>query len=99
MEKAGLVKGLEVLNEQHLPVKTLITDRHPHITKYLKDKHPDIDHKYDIWHIAKGELLIMLKILIINEIVLIMTCNLVVSTYKPFTLNRSCFKNSAYSSK
>ena len=37
-----------------LQVKDLVTDRHPSITKYMREKKPDIQHYNDIWHVAKS---------------------------------------------
>ena len=35
-----------------------MTDRHRHINKWLRENHQDITHYYDVWHVAKGVLLI-----------------------------------------
>ena len=31
-----------------------MTDRHPQISKWLKETHPN-RHYYDVWHVAKGK--------------------------------------------
>ena len=28
-------------------------DRHTQITKYMRDKYPKVDHRCDVWHVAK----------------------------------------------
>jgi solute carrier family 8 (sodium/calcium exchanger) len=54
MEKEGLRRVLEFLEQQNFTVKTLITDRHKQINKWLRETYPTISHYFDIWHVAKG---------------------------------------------
>lgn len=55
MEMEGLKRGLEYLTKTvKIDVKDLITDRHVMIKKYMKEKQKDINHFFDVWHIAKG---------------------------------------------
>ena len=55
MELEGLKRGLAYLiDQQKLEVKDLVTDRHVMIKKYMKDNRPDVNHYFDVWHIAKG---------------------------------------------
>ena len=54
MEKEGLMRSLKNLHEHNLDIDVLITDRHRQIAKYIREEHPDIQHRYDIWHVAKG---------------------------------------------
>ena len=54
MEKEGLSRVLNFLSANCLEVKTLITDRHSQISKFIGKQYPTIDHHYDIWHISKG---------------------------------------------
>nr|XP_054770487.1 uncharacterized protein LOC129278312 [Lytechinus pictus] len=54
MELEGLHRGLTKLKEADIPIENIVTDRHPQIAKYLRENHPDINHYYDVWHIAKG---------------------------------------------
>ena len=56
MEYAGLVRALEFLADNSLQVGTLVTDRHKQITKYMRQSHPNVDHRYDVWHVSKGKL-------------------------------------------
>lgn len=58
MEKAGLIKCLDTLQEADLDVAhcQFVTDRHLGIAKYLRETRPDIQHCYDIWHVAKCKL-------------------------------------------
>uniref|UniRef100_A0A8C6UFY6 Transposase n=1 Tax=Neogobius melanostomus TaxID=47308 RepID=A0A8C6UFY6_9GOBI len=53
MEGEGLARSLQRI-KNFVAVDTLITDRHVSIKKYLREKHPDIEHLFDIWHVAKG---------------------------------------------
>jgi len=54
MEKEGLKNALQFLAEQSINISTLITDRHTQITKFVSQNYPDIDHRFDVWHVAKG---------------------------------------------
>ena len=64
MEKEGLSRALQFLiNQHHLNIATLITDRHKQVSKFLCNKYPDIKHQYDIWHISKGTLVIKIIVL------------------------------------
>ncbi|VDI11931.1 Hypothetical predicted protein, partial [Mytilus galloprovincialis] len=49
-----LVQSNEVKDTNHIEVSTLVTDRHVMIKKFMKDNHPEINHYFDVWHIAKG---------------------------------------------
>lgn len=55
MEKEGLERVLEHLQQQGLTVQVLVTDRHKQINKWLRESHPAITHYYDVWHVAKGK--------------------------------------------
>lgn len=52
MEKEGLRRGLDFLEEKGLEVDYIVTDRHPQIKKYLCDR--GITQYYDVWHVVKG---------------------------------------------
>ena len=54
MEHKGLVKALKFLDDNSVQVKTLVTDRHKQIAKYMREQMPSIDHRYDVWHVLKG---------------------------------------------
>ena len=54
MELEGLVRALNFLTDNQVQIGTIITDRHKQINKYLREKHPSIEHRYDVWHISKG---------------------------------------------
>ena len=54
MEKEGLQHCLNFLKEHDLDVEVLVTDRHKQINKWLREKHSDVKHYYDVWHVAKG---------------------------------------------
>ena len=53
MEKEGLVRSLRMLEKKKFKIDTLVTDRHKQIAKWLKGNAANIDHRYDIWHLAK----------------------------------------------
>lgn len=57
MEKEGLVRGVQLLKKKRFKIGTLVTDRHKQIAKWLRENEPHIDHRYDVWHMAKCMLL------------------------------------------
>ena len=54
MELKGLQETLTVLDQFKIKIKSLVTDRHKQIAKWLRDHRPDIKHFFDCWHIAKS---------------------------------------------
>ena len=61
MEKEGLIRCVEFLEGLGLSIGSLITDRHPVVQKWVREKLPDTKHYYDVWHVAKGKLTTSLK--------------------------------------
>ena len=59
MEKEGLIRSLEFLENAGIQPVSIITDRHPQIQKYLREEKSHIQHYYDVWHISKGNISIM----------------------------------------
>lgn len=55
MEKEGLVRGLEFFEDNKLSIGLLVTDRHKEINAWLQKNKPDIEHRFDVWHVAKCE--------------------------------------------
>ena len=45
---------MDFLKDNKLTIDVLVTDRHKQINKWLREKHPDIKHYFDTWHVAKG---------------------------------------------
>ena len=55
MEKEGLIRALDFLiNDNQLQISHLVTDRHSAVKKFMREQHPDIQHWFDVWHVAKG---------------------------------------------
>ncbi|XP_056100848.1 uncharacterized protein LOC130079563 [Rhinichthys klamathensis goyatoka] len=52
MEEEGLRRSLDLLEESGVKLDCVVTDRHPQIRKFLKDR--KINHYYDVWHMVKG---------------------------------------------
>ncbi|XP_041855509.1 uncharacterized protein LOC121649045 [Melanotaenia boesemani] len=52
MEKEGLVRSLALLEARGVTLDCIVTDRHPQIQKFLRDR--NITQYYDVWHMAKG---------------------------------------------
>lgn len=57
MEMEGLLRCLRILEEEGVVISDLVTDRHPQIKAYMKIEMTDINHWFDVWHVAKGNLL------------------------------------------
>lgn len=43
-----------MLQDHNCTIRTVAADRHPSVTKIMKDKYPNISHVFDLWHIVKG---------------------------------------------
>lgn len=56
MEKRGLELAVRWLQENHLQIGIIITDRHLQIQKWIRENLPQTTHYYDVWHVAKGKL-------------------------------------------
>ena len=56
MEKEGLCQTLKFLGDNSLDVGMLISDRLEQINKFMRLQYPDIEHRYDVWHVAKGKM-------------------------------------------
>ncbi|XP_033992284.1 uncharacterized protein LOC117487734 [Trematomus bernacchii] len=52
MEKEGLKRCLDHLESNNLAVEYIVTDRHPQIQKFLRER--NIEQFYDVWHFEKG---------------------------------------------
>lgn len=53
MEKEGLKRCLDKLESCGLVVDSIVTDRHPQIQKYLRER--NVTQYYDVWHFEKGK--------------------------------------------
>ena len=53
MELAGLKRAFEDILEKNVNLHTLVTDRHSGIKKYMREKHANKTHKFDVFHLAK----------------------------------------------
>ena len=54
MEKFGFIRALDAVEEKGVKIAHITTDRHKSIRKYMREKRPDIDHEFDLWHVVKG---------------------------------------------
>lgn len=54
MEMEGLLRCLQKLEEEAVVISDLVTDRHLQIKAYMKKERTDINHWFDVWHVAKG---------------------------------------------
>lgn len=53
MEKKGFIETLANIEANGIKVKLISSDRHTQIKKEMRVNHPDIDHQFDPWHLAK----------------------------------------------
>ncbi|KAL3862278.1 hypothetical protein ACJMK2_008259, partial [Sinanodonta woodiana] len=54
MEKKGLLRSVEFFKYRGIQIKSLITDRHVQIVKWLREHMTDTQHCFNTWHAAKG---------------------------------------------
>ena len=54
LEIEGLKRCLEFLEGKLMKIKTLVTDRHAQVKKFLRTTKDYILHWFDVWHVAKG---------------------------------------------
>ncbi|KAJ4946270.1 hypothetical protein JOQ06_023938 [Pogonophryne albipinna] len=54
MELEGLRRSVAAVEEEGLSIGTIITDRHRQIAKWIRTELPEVQHLYDIRHVAKG---------------------------------------------
>ena len=54
MEKEGLVALLNGLDDESLNIRSLSTDRHIQIRKYIREERKEILHHSDVWHVSKS---------------------------------------------
>ena len=47
-------KATKCLEDNKAQVTKLVTDRHMQVSAYMANEKPDIEHAYDVWHVAKG---------------------------------------------
>lgn len=92
MELLGLKRGLRDLELNNIQVQDLVTDRHVMIKSYMKKDRPEINHYFDVWHIAKGTVEnIQLRIFYSGVILYIYCCNFV-SFFRNIKKTRKCRK-------
>ena len=66
MELEGLKRAVNRLVLAGVNIGTVVTDRHLQISKWIRENMPSgTIHLYDVWHVAKGEYLYFLKLLIL----------------------------------
>ena len=54
MEREGFARCMENIQDKGAKVKVVATDRHVSIKSDMKWNYPEIDHQYDVWHLAKS---------------------------------------------
>ena len=54
MDMEGLWRFLQKLEEEDVVLSDFVTDKHPRIKAYMKKERTDINHWFDVGHVAKG---------------------------------------------
>ena len=54
MELESLKRQLLYLEGVNVKVTKLVTDRHTQVSSFMANEKKDIEHAYDVWHVAKG---------------------------------------------
>ncbi|XP_046864217.1 uncharacterized protein LOC124458206 isoform X2 [Xenia sp. Carnegie-2017] len=62
MELESIKRQLAYLENGDVKITKLVTDRHIQVTSYMAKEKPEIEHVYDVWHVAKGEKKRLLKL-------------------------------------
>lgn len=54
MELESLKRQLAYLENGNIKVSKLVTDRHTQVSSFMAKEKAEIEHAYDVWHVAKG---------------------------------------------
>ena len=54
MEREGFKRCMENIQNRGAQVKVVATDRHISIKSDMKKNFPDVEHQFDVWHLAKS---------------------------------------------
>ena len=54
LEREGFKRSMENIQGKGAKVKVVATDRRPSIKSDMKRIYPNIDHQFDVWHLAKS---------------------------------------------
>lgn len=54
MEKEGLKRSTESLQDSGFSIDLIVTDRHVQIQKWIRETLPNATYCFDVWHVAKG---------------------------------------------
>ena len=55
MEKEGLIRCVKFVHERGLAITVIVTDRQIQITKWIRENLADVNHRFDVWHLAKSK--------------------------------------------
>ena len=59
----GTVRAVRVISDDGLNIAQLVTDRHKQNTAWIKRNLPETAHYFDIWHVSKGTMLFLFRLL------------------------------------
>lgn len=61
MELESLKRQLTYLEEAEIKIEKIVTDRHTQVSAFMAQEKPTIQHAYDAWHLAKGNVSLKFK--------------------------------------
>ncbi|CAB3980925.1 PREDICTED: uncharacterized protein LOC107342022 [Paramuricea clavata] len=62
MEYEGFKRSMDNLLKRNIPISTFVSDRHTSIAKHMREKHKNITHYFDLWHLIKKVSKVLKKI-------------------------------------
>ena len=69
MELESLKRQISFLEKNDVEIGKLVTDRHTQVSAYMENENPQIEHTYDVWHVAKGTVSRSIMLQLDNEII------------------------------
>ena len=69
MELESLKRQISFLEKHDVEIGKLVTDRHTQVSAYMENENPQIEHTYDVWHVAKGTVSWSIMLQLDNEII------------------------------
>eukprot|EP00112_Aurelia_sp_Birch-Aquarium-sp1_P001755 Seg1190.8 transcript_id=Seg1190.8/GoldUCD/mRNA.D3Y31 product="hypothetical protein" pseudo=true protein_id=Seg1190.8/GoldUCD/D3Y31 len=57
MEFYSFKNCLRFIPDNGCTIDTLVSDGHQTIAAFMRDNHPDVKHRFDLWHIKKSKFL------------------------------------------
>mgnify|MGYP002803534029 CR=1 FL=1 len=76
MEYMAFSRSMKNISDNDLNVKTFVSDRHSSIAKHMREKLPNINHYFDLWHLTKSMYVTLPKsVYNITQLVMLVCCD------------------------